>query len=185
MALTYTPNANLGLKLPEFLLPSVDGQSFSHQDFIDAPALAVMFICNHCPYVLAIEDRLIDLAVRLQPEGAKFLAVCANDPSDYPEDAPAELLKRSRQKKYPFTYLHDAEQVVTKKFGAVCTPDLFLFDKNQMLVYRGRLDDSWKDASKVTSRDFENAIVSVLNGENVAAQQSPAMGCSIKFYNTP
>ena len=181
MALTYTPRGDLGSKLPDFQLKSVDGKLYSHQTFSGCPALVVMFICNHCPYVQAIEDRLLGLAHRLQPKGVKFVAICSNDPSEYPEDSPSELLKRWQNKKYPFPYLHDANQTVAKAFAAVCTPDLFLYDLKQTLVYRGRLDDSWKDETKVTRHELENAILALLSQQTIDSQQYPSMGCSIKW----
>lgn len=181
MALTYTPRGNLGSALPHFHLKSVEGKSYSHQDFLHHQPLLVMFICNHCPYVKAVEERLLDLARRLEPQGAQFLAICSNDSNEYPEDSPQALYERWREKKYPFVYLLDEQQTVAKDFGAVCTPDFFLYDQKRHLVYRGRLDDSWKDASKVTRRELEEALVATLQNKPVAAEQLPAMGCSIKW----
>ena len=181
MALTYTPVGNLGSLLPTFDLKTVEGKSFSQKDFQGGKALVVMFICNHCPYVQAVEDRLLDLATRLQPQGARFVAICANDPQEYPEDAPAALLQRWREKKYPFPYLVDESQDVAKAFGAVCTPDLFVYGPDLRLAYRGRLDDSWKDPRRVTKRELEEAVLAVLKGQAVSPAQSPAMGCSIKW----
>lgn len=180
MSLTYTPNGNLGSSLPAFELKSVDGKNYSHLDF-KGQALVVMFICNHCPYVKAIEDRLINLAQQFKNQAVQFVAVCSNDPQEYEEDSLEQLLKRSREKKYPFPYLHDLSQKVAKDFGAVCTPDLFLYDQSARLAYRGRLDDSWKDASKVTRHELQQAIQAILSDQAVTTTQFPAMGCSIKW----
>ncbi|MGE0762209.1 MAG: thioredoxin family protein [Bdellovibrionales bacterium] len=181
MALTYTPDGDLGSSLPDFHLPSVDGKTFSPKDFSDSRVLVVMFMCNHCPYVQAIEDRLLDLAKRQQPKGVAFTAICANDPSEHPEDAPAALLQRWQQKKYPFPYLVDKDQRVAKAFGAVCTPDFFVYDQNRKLAYRGRLDDSWKNPAAVTRRELETAVTALLSGQRPLTLQNPSMGCSIKW----
>lgn len=182
MALTYTPAGELGSRLPDFILPSVDGKSISSVDLCqNKKALVVMFICNHCPYVKAIEDRLIQLAHDLGKKGAAFVAICSNDPTEYPEDAPAELRKRWRDKNYGFPYLVDADQSVAKAFGAVCTPDIFVYDNQQALCYRGRLDDSWRDPQKVSHQELRLAVEAVLAGKTPSRDQNPSMGCSIKW----
>lgn len=182
MALTYTPSPDLGRALPAFELPGVDGRTYSNKDFSDAKALLIMFICNHCPYVKAVEDRLIELGKKVQPKGAKLVAICANDPAEYPEDGFPHLKARWESKKYPFPYLHDETQTTAKAFGAVCTPDFFLFDKSRRLVYRGRLDDSWKNPAKVQRRELEEAVLAVLDGNVPSPEQIPSMGCSIKWF---
>lgn len=179
MALTYTPPGELGSTCPDFQLNSADGKPFALKDFADKRALVVMFICNHCPYVQAVEDRLLSLARALPDAG--FVAICSNDPTDHPEDAPAELARRAREKNYPFPYLVDEAQDVARAFGAVCTPDLYLYDQNRKLVYRGRLDDSWRDPSRVTRQELKAAIEAVLAGQPVNEVQNPSMGCSIKW----
>ncbi len=181
MALLYTPAAESGFQCPDFKLPSVDGKSFSREDFAGAKALVVMFICNHCPYVQAIEQRLIDLARAYRPKGVAFVGICSNDDQEYPEDAPGELLKRWREKNYEFPYLVDESQAVARDFGAVCTPDLFLFDSRFRLTYRGRLDDSWKNPKLVQRQELKAAIDAVLAGKPVNSLQNPSMGCSIKW----
>lgn len=180
MALTYTPAGTLGSTCPDFNLKSVDGKPVSRQDFNGKP-LVVMFICNHCPYVKAIEDRLLTLAREMMPKGAAFVAVCANDPADYPEDAPEELLKRWREKNYPFPYLLDESQEVAKAFAAVCTPDIYLFDSSHKLYYRGRLDDSWKNPRAVSKQELKLALESALQKLPAPSLQNPSMGCSIKW----
>jgi peroxiredoxin len=140
MALTYSPNPDLGKKCPDFRLHSVDGEIFSLDDFSGAKILVFFFICNHCPYVKAVEDRLIHLGQTYPPKQVAFIAICSNEPSEHPEDAPAELLKRWHEKSYPFPYLVDDTQKVARAFGAVCTPDIFVYDGNRKLSYRGRLE---------------------------------------------
>ena len=183
MALVYTPEAEIGSSCPEFDLPSVDGKRYSNKDFSEASALAIVFICNHCPYVIAIEDRLIELSKEMRAQGVQFVGICSNDPSDYPEDAVPELKKRWEAKNYDFPYLYDETQEVARKFGAVCTPDYFVFDSNQNLAYRGRLDDSWKDAAKVTRQELKEALENIVSGQPVSKEQTPSMGCSIKWLS--
>ena len=179
MSLTYTPAGELGSILPKFNLPAVDGSRLDGAT-VKAPIL-IMFICNHCPYVQAIEHRLIQLAREFQPRGLNVIAICSNDAKDYPEDAPPELLKTWREKNYGFPYLIDEKQDVAKKFGAVCTPDLFLYDASRKLVYRGRLDDSWKNEKLVQRQELKQAITATLSGKSVNVTQNPSMGCSIKW----
>lgn len=181
MSLTYTPAGRLLSPLPDFSLPSVDGQTFAAKDFKDAKALLVLFICNHCPYVKAIENRLIALVSEFQGKGLRVVGICANDPTDHPEDAPPELLKNWRDKAYGFPYLIDETQRVARAFGAVCTPDIYLFNGEQKLVYRGRLDDSWKNEKLVRRQELKEAIEALLSGKSVNEEQNPSMGCSIKW----
>ena len=176
-----TPAATLGTPCPEFALPGVDGQRHALHDFDRAPVLVVMFICNHCPYVQAVEDRLIALARELGPRGVAFVGVCANDAVSYPDDAFDKLAERWRRMGYGFPYLHDEEQTVARAFGAVCTPDIFVYDADRRLAYRGRIDDSWKDPSKVTRRELAGAIEELLAGRRPSPEQRPSMGCSIKW----
>jgi peroxiredoxin len=179
MALLYSPTGEPGMKLPAFNLPKVDGGHFDSKTLASHKAKLVAFICAHCPYVQAIEGRLIALGGDLAKLNVPMLAVCSNDPEEYPEDAPAALKKRALEKGYTFPYLIDADQSVAQSFGAVCTPDFFVFDIDDRLVYRGRLDDSWKDATKVTNRELYEAIVKILGGTKKIAEQKPSMGCSI------
>ncbi len=182
MALLYTPDVAMGTPMPTFQLKTVDGRDFSSSQINSAPAKVIVFMCNHCPYVKAIESRLIALGRDLDLLKVPLIGICSNDPSEYPEDAPAELLKRWREREYSFEYLIDETQDVAQTFGAVCTPDFFVYDRANRLAYRGRLDDSWKDASKVTRRELKLAVEKILKGEPVP-EQSPSMGCSIKWKN--
>ena len=143
-----------------------------------------MFICNHCPYVKAVEDRLITMARAFEPRGVQFVGVCANDADSYPDDAFDELAARWRERGYGFPYLHDEAQDVARAFGAVCTPDIFVFDRDRRLAYRGRIDDSWKDESRVTRRELADAIEALLAGRQPSREQRPSMGCSIKWRHS-
>ena len=180
MALTYTPEAKLGSACPDFTEKTVFGETKSLDSYTQE-ALVFMFICNHCPYVKAIENRLVSLSNKLQEShSVKFIAVCSNDATDYPEDS-AESLKATAEKlNFKFDYLVDTSQKMAKDFTAVCTPDFFVYNKNRKLTYRGRLDDSWKNEATVTEQELENAILSTLNAEPIQTQK-PSMGCSIKW----
>ena len=129
MALTYTPENELGTHCPEFRLKGMDEKFYQLSDFSNNKPMLVLFICNHCPYVKAIEDRLIQLGHDLKTQGIHMVAICSNEASKYTEDSFENLQIRYFEKNYPFVYLHDDSQIVAKAFGAVCTPDYFLYDK--------------------------------------------------------
>jgi thiol-disulfide isomerase/thioredoxin len=163
------------------LLDVVDNKEKSLKTLSSSTATVIMFICNHCPYVKAIEDRLIVLANDLKAHKIHTVAICSNDPANYPEDNFENLQKRWKAKNYSFTYLHDPEQTAAKTFGAVCTPDFFLFDGHLKLKYRGRLDDAWKDPSAVTRRELYEAALALQKNEKIPFPEIPSMGCSIKW----
>lgn len=169
-----------GFLCPDFSLQSVDDKEFSLND-AKGGALLVAFICNHCPYVKAIEDRLLELRRKFSESELSMVAICSNDAERYPDDSKASLLKRWQEKDYGFPYLVDVDQNVAKSFDAVCTPDLFLFDQQRKLFYHGALDDSPKDPQKVSRQYLKEAIVGVLNKEPAPLDQKPSMGCSIKW----
>lgn len=177
MALTYTPENELGASCPDFSLPATDGKTYSLKDFTNNKPLLVMFICNHCPYVKAIESRLITLSKDLKALGMNTVAISANDSKKYEEDS----FENMKKKNYPFVYLFDEDQSVAKKFGAVCTPDFFVYDSHLKLSYRGRLDDSWKDETKVTQRELFEAMKLLNQHQSLSEKQTPSMGCSIKW----
>jgi peroxiredoxin len=181
MALTYTPDPSLGMACPDFDLPGVDGKNHSRSELQGAKGALVMFICNHCPYVVAVEDRLVALGRHFAGQSVKIMAISSNDTDKYPADSFENMKVRAKEKGYPFPYLHDESQEVAKSFGAVCTPDFFLFDEDLKLAYRGRLDDSWKDASAVGSEELKAAIEALLAGNRPSADQKPSMGCNIKW----
>lgn len=181
MALTYSPDPDLGKSCPTFNLPGVDGNNYSLKNFTGAPAFLVMFICNHCPYVIAIEDRLVQLGHDLKKLNIPLVAISSNNAEKYTEDSFEKMKLKTSEKKYPFVYLYDESQEVAKNFGAVCTPDFFLYDKLLKLTYRGRLDDSWKDPSKVTSRELHQAVLETIGQKKISIPQTPTMGCNIKW----
>jgi peroxiredoxin len=169
----------LGTPCPDFTLPGVDGRLWSLRDF-HCPALLVVVMCNHCPYVQAIDDRL-DALARAYAGRCAVVGINANDAVTYPDDSFEAMRLRAKAKGYAFPYLWDEEQTVARALGAVCTPDFFLYDSHRRLMYRGRLDDNWKDASRVTRQELQVAIEGVLAGREPLEVQQPSMGCSIKW----
>lgn len=182
MALTYTPQTEIGTPMPKFKLRDVlTGHLFDSEQLAAAKVKVIVFMCAHCPYVQAVERRLVELGRKITTIGGAMVGICSNDPTDYPEDAAENLAKRAKQFEYSFPYLVDETQDVARAFGAVCTPDFFVYDKNGLLAYRGRLDDSWKDAGKVQREELWLAAQMIAQGQKAPAEQSPAMGCSIKW----
>lgn len=179
MSLKESTMVPLGTACPDFTLPGVDGRLWSLHDF-HTPAVLVVVMCNHCPYVQAIDGRLEALA-QAQAGRCAVVAINANDAVSHPEDSFEAMRKRARAQGYSFPYLWDEEQRVVKALGAVCTPDFFLYDSHRRLAYRGRLDDNWKDASRVVRQDLSEAIEGVLAGREPLEVQHPSMGCSIKW----
>ena len=173
----------LGTTAPEFELPDVvTGETVSIRDFDAKRALLVMFICRHCPYVKHVRAELARLGRDFANSELAIVAISANDPAEYPEDAPEGLAEEAREAGYAFPYLFDETQEVAKSYTAACTPDLFLFDADRALVYRGQLDDSRpSNGLPVTGEDLRAAIDAVLSGAPVAKDQRASIGCSIKW----
>jgi len=173
----------LGTRAPSFTLPdTVSGREISLSDFEGKKGLLVMFICNHCPYVQHVRDELARFGVDYQGSDLGIVAISSNDPDLYPEDSPEAMKVEAATFGYTFPYLFDADQGVAAAYTAMCTPDFFLFDANQELVYRGRFDSSRPNtAVAATGADLRAAANAVLAGEPVSEQQWPSMGCSIKW----
>ena len=181
MALTESTMVNLGSKAPYFNLPNVDGNILSIDDFTNE-ILVVIFTCNHCPYAKAVEDRIIKLANNYS-SNVNFVLINSNDADNYPADSPEKMAERAKNKNYPFPYLFDETQDIAKLYSAVCTPDIFLYDKDRKLKYRGRLDDNWKEPKDVTREELKMAIDDTLRGNEIEFMQIPSMGCNIKWKN--
>ncbi len=181
MARLESDPVDLGLPCPDFSLPAAQGAVVSRDDFSSVPVLGVFFYCNHCPYAKAIEGRLIQLEEAYRTKGFRFVAISPNDAETYPEDSFDNMKKRAQERAYQFPYLYDESQSVARAFGAVCTPDLYLFDAQRKLAYHGRLDDSPMDVSNVARQELREAIDSLLRGERPAEHQNPCIGCSIKW----
>jgi peroxiredoxin len=173
----------LGTQAPDFELPdAVSGRTVSLDDFADARALVVMFICNHCPYVRHVRGELAAIAREYQRSEVAFVAINSNDPERYPQDAPPAMREEAETVGYTFPYLFDESQEVAHAFRAACTPDLFVFDSARRLVYRGQLDDSRPGNDvPVTGRDLRAAIDAVLAGRTISADQIASIGCNIKW----
>ena len=182
MAVTSTM-LSLGTEAPDFSLPdAVTGNTVSLGDFSNKDALLVMFICNHCPYVRHIRHGLAEFGTDYANSGLGIVAINANDIETHPGDSPEEMAKEAADVGYTFPYLFDETQGVAAAYTAMCTPDLFLFDGDRRLVYRGRFDDARPNTiGKVTGADLRGAVDAALAGEPVSEEQWPSMGCSIKW----
>jgi peroxiredoxin len=181
MVRTETPICEFGKPAPDFSLPGTDGKTHTLQSVRGPNGLLVMFICNHCPYVKSVRDRIIRDARELKANGIHTVAIMSNDPSDYPEDSFDNMQKIAAQLKFPFPYLYDETQEVAKKYGAVCTPDFFGYNKDLKLQYRGRLDESRKEPVPNARRDLFEAMKLVAQTGHGPKDQIPSMGCSIKW----
>lgn len=182
MALTPSTMLPLGTPAPDFSLPDTEGKTVSLDDFKDAPALLVIFMCNHCPYVIHVREGLAQLAREYQEKGVAIVGINANDVSNFPQDSPEKMKEEANAVGYVFPYLFDESQEVAKAYHAACTPDFFLFDKDQKLVYRGQMDSSRPNSEiPVTGEDLRRAMDAVLAGQPVPKDQKPSMGCDIKW----
>jgi peroxiredoxin len=172
----------LGTTAPDFRLPDTNGKTVALSDFKNAPALVVIFMCNHCPYVKHIRQGLAQLGRDYLPKGAAIVGISANDASNYPADSPAKMKEEVQAAGYTFPYLYDETQAVAKAYHAACTPDIYLFDHQQKLVYRGQFDDSRPgNGLPVTGKDLRAALDTVLANKPVPTDQKPSIGCNIKW----
>jgi peroxiredoxin len=178
-----TPVCDFGRPAPDFALPGVDGRAWTLADARGENGLLVMFICNHCPYVQAVRDRLIRDAGELMAYGIGVVAISANDPTDYPEDSFDNMKRVARELRFPFPYLYDETQAVARAYGAVCTPDFFGYNAQLQLQYRGRLDASRKDPLPNARRELFEAMKQIAQTGRGPREQIPSMGCSIKWRN--
>ena len=188
MALTYSQMTALGADAPAFDLPAanpqvddIDRATRSLDDYAEADALVVVFMCNHCPYVVHVEDALVKVANDYQARGARFVGISANDAQQYPADSFENMALRAQQKNYPFPYLNDASQAVARAYGAVCTPEFFVYDQARHLVYQGRFDETRPGLGTPTGNDLRQALGELLDTGAVTMEQFPAMGCNIKW----
>ncbi|MFO0787960.1 MAG: thioredoxin family protein [Pirellulales bacterium] len=182
MARTPSTMLPLGTAAPDFALVNVDGRTVSLADFAGKPALLVMFICNHCPFVKHLADALAQFAAEYLPRGLAVVAINSNDVATHPADSPEQMVHEAEQRGYPFPYLYDETQEVAKAYHAACTPDFFLFDGDRKLVYRGQFDSSRPDSGiPVTGADMRAAVDAVLAGQKPSEKQLPSIGCNIKW----
>ncbi|HET56473.1 MAG TPA: thioredoxin family protein [Ignavibacteria bacterium] len=183
MAATPSAMVKLGTKAPDFTLPdTISGKQISLDEIKSDKATVVMFICNHCPYVIHIIDELSEVVKGYQKKGISFAAISSNDIVNYPQDSPERMKEFAEAHKLSFPYLFDETQEVAKAYHAECTPDIFVFDKDMKLVYRGQFDDSRPSLSKpVTGKDLTAALDAILEGRPVDENQIPSVGCNIKW----
>jgi peroxiredoxin len=182
MSLTPSTMLPLGTTAPGFKLPDTDGSLVSLDDFKTAPALLVIFLCNHCPYVKHVRHELARLGKAYQQKGVAVVGINANDVANYPEDSPERMAAEKAEVGYTFPYLYDETQQVALAYKAACTPDFYVFDKDQKLAYRGQLDGSRPgNPIPVTGKDLRAALDAVLAGEPVSGDQRPSIGCNIKW----
>jgi len=182
MAQTPSTMLPLGTAAPAFKLSDTTGKMVSLGDFKSSPALLVMFICNHCPFVKHVRGELAKLGSEYQKKGVGVIAIMPNDVAKYPDDNPAKMKDEVKSAGYTFPYLFDDSQEVAKAYRAACTPDFFVFDKNRRLVYRGQLDDSRpSNGIPVTGKDLRAALDAALAGQPAAEKQMPSIGCNIKW----
>ena len=179
MALKYTPPSNPRKKCPSFNLPALDGKNYTLESFKEK-ILVFMFICNHCPYVQLLENRIIKLTRFFKNKSVRFIGICSNDAQTYPEDSFSNLKKRWKKKNFGFVYLFDETQKTAQKFSAVCTPDFFMYNKKRKQVWRGRFDDSVEDETQVSKEEMKMAVQSLLKDEKPPIEK-PSFGCSIKW----
>jgi peroxiredoxin len=187
MAATYSEMIELGTKAPPFELPAANAgiaggdDTRRLEDFHDAAVLVVVFTCNHCPYARHVEDGLIETATAYESRSVRFVAISSNDPHQYPDDAFDAMAQRADAKGYPFPYLFDETQEVARSYGAACTPDIFVFDRDRKLVYRGRFDETRPGQGHPTGRDLRAALDELLELGRVSIEQHPSIGCNIKW----
>jgi len=183
MARTESTMLELGTTAPDFsLLEPATERMVSLSDFAEAKALLVIFMCNHCPYVIHIRDQLVAMIKEFQPQGLQAVAINANDVENYPDDSPEKMVEEMKRGGYNFPYLYDETQEVAKTYMAACTPDFFLFDDSQKLVYRGQFDAARpKNDTPVTGDDMREAIQATLSNAEQPTDQIPSMGCNIKW----
>lgn len=167
---------------PDFALPATDGKTYAFADVAGPNGTLIMFICNHCPFVLAILDKMIRDGAALQEMGIGVAAICSNDPIAYPEDNFEAMTQMAEEKSFPFPYLHDATQEVARAYDAVCTPDFFGFNAAGGLQYRGRLDATrMSPGPEASPRELFEAMTQVAETGKGPAEQNPSIGCSIKW----
>lgn len=180
MSFTNPTGYKVGDKATDFKLKSVDNKMYSMADYKDAKGFIVVFTCNHCPFAVKYEDRIIDLAKKYKSKGYVLLAINPNDPAAQPEDSFELMQKRAKEKKFSFPYLFDEGQKIYPQYGATKTPHVFLLDKNLVVKYIGAIDDNVEDASEVKEKYLENAIAALEKGQEPTPNTTKAIGCTIK-----
>lgn len=181
MVLLESLTLELGMKMPSFSLNTPDGTPYTSEGLNGSKGLLIVFTCNHCPYAIAIWERLIALSHWAKPLGINTVAINPNIHPNYPADAPDAMINKIKEWGIPFPYLVDADQTVATAFQAQCTPDLYLLNAEHELVYHGRLDDNWQEPERVSKEDLKEAIKALSENAPINSVQYPSMGCSIKW----
>ena len=183
MARTPSNMLALGTKAPDFkLVDTVSDEMMALNDVTGEKGTVVMFICNHCPFVIHVNPEITKVAKEYIEKGVGFVAISSNDVKNYPQDGPELMKTKAKEEGYPFPYLYDETQEVAKAYDAACTPDFYLFDEKQELVYRGQLDDSRPgNGMPLTGEDLRDALTSLLDGKSIHTLQKPSIGCNIKW----
>lgn len=183
MSRTPSNMIDLGTIAPNFaLIDTVSDQELSLKAIKGNKATVIFFICNHCPFVIHVNEELVQIANDFKKEGISFVAISSNDVENYPQDAPHLMKKVAEECNYPFPYLYDKNQEVALAYDAACTPDIYVFDKDLKLAYRGQIDDSRpENGVPVTGKDLRNALQNLLNGKEISKNQKPSIGCNIKW----
>jgi len=183
MAETPSKMKALGSTAPPFSLPdTISRNNYSLDMLKGGKATVIMFICNHCPFVIHVIQELVKIPLSYKDKGISFIAVSSNDMISHPEDSPENMKKFAEKHQFPFPYLYDASQDIARVYSAACTPDFFIFNRELSLVYRGQMDDS-RPGNKipVTGKDIRNALDNILNDKPVDPEQWPSIGCNIKW----
>jgi len=175
-----TDTLKIGSKAPDFNLPATDGKKYSLNSFAGKKAIIVVFSCNHCPYVQAYEDRIIEIQ-KDYTKDVQVVAISSNEDINYPEDSFENMKARAALKKFNFPYLHDETQNIAKAYGATHTPEIFLFDKERKLAFHGKIDDNWQEPQNVKSKYLRNAIDELLSGKQISVPETFTIGCTIKW----
>ncbi|CAH8295082.1 peroxiredoxin [Mariniflexile fucanivorans] len=185
MADTPSNMLPLGTTAPNFQLPDTSSESVvSLETLKGKKGTVIMFICNHCPFVIHVNEELVAIANTYSKKGIGFIAISSNDAVKYPQDGPDKMKLHAKKENYPFPYLYDESQTIAKAYDAACTPDFYVFDKDLKLVYRGQLDDSRPGNNKsVTGKDLRNALECLIENKENTLEQKPSIGCSIKWKN--
>jgi len=183
MSETPTTKIPLGFKAPEFTLAdTVSGEKLNYSQIRGEKGTVVIFICNHCPYVIHVIHEIVNIAKEYMPKGIGFVAISANDVENYPQDSPDKMKEHAKEWDFPFPYLYDESQDIAKAYQAACTPDYNIFNGEDLCVYRGQLDDSRpKNNAPVDGKDLRKALDSLLDGLVISADQKPSVGCNIKW----
>ena len=182
MSLTPSTMLELGTEAPDFHLPTPEGEMYSLKDQVIDKGMLIIFMCNHCPYVLHIRRQLVEKVSGYQGRGITVVAINSNDYTAYPDDSPEKMAQAARDDAFSFPYLIDAQQHAARAYRAACTPDFFLFDRHKRLVYRGQFDGARPGNNKeITGEDLSRAIDQLVAGRTISSEQQPSMGCNIKW----